>query len=113
MIFSSLKYQNFSSWPHRNHTAANTMIHCLMVLLPLRPARVHGVGEAAGVVLVGVALLNALTLRRFRKRSYRFPGLVEPREPLALHPQHPRALGGGRRGNGEQAAERGDDEAGP
>jgi hypothetical protein len=101
-----------------------------MSSLPLRPARVHGVGEA--LILPNGSLapggLNPLGRQCLvdtgrPRRSTPPLGLVRlPPLPLAathLTPkiaraglEYPRALGGGAWGEGEEAAERGEQDAG-
>src|SRR5262249_23276042 len=96
--------------------------------LPLRPTRVHGVGEADIRRVVrhslparqGCKMLGGIPLARFSilKRLLRFP-LPPDRvrrlrlrgSPPSLCPQHPPALRGGRRGEGEEA-EKDEEDAG-
>src|SRR6266850_8501400 len=92
--------------------------HMELALLPLRPARVHGVGqakksnrnEAARLLIVPLwnsgktFLLCVICTAWYRGRNV--PVEVGGTTTLvARYPQHPRALGKGRRGDGEQAAE--------
>src|SRR5262249_41937656 len=87
---------------------------CVITSLPLRPARVHGVREANEGELIRSRLFepslthpHGILLARllFRVRPKWLPDVPRFNTRRRIHrllPQHPRALGGGRRGDGEE-----------